>query len=114
MSIQSLRTFDDPFYTMTTALDGVEYLFEFRYNQRENAWYFSISLTDGTLLDAGVKVVCNRPILRRFANEHLPPGVLLAFANTTDKSTPGMGELGEDRRVTLVYYDADEVAAALA
>jgi hypothetical protein len=108
MAIQSLRTFDDPFYTMTTPLDGSDYLFEFRYAQRENAWYFSISLTDGTLLVAGVKVVCSRPLLRRYADLRLPPGVLMAFPNTSDDSTPGMGELGEDRRVALIYATADE------
>lgn len=110
MAIQSLRTFEESFYTMTTALDGSDYLFEFRYNQRENVWYFSISLSDGTLLVSGVKIVCNRPLLTRFADVRLPPGVLIAFANTTDESPPGLTELGEDRRVTLLYYDASELA----
>lgn len=110
MSIQSLRTFEDPFYTMTTTLDGSDYLLEFRYNQREAAWYFNISLTDGSLLVAGVKVVCNRSLLKRFADVRLPPGVLVAFANTTDHSVPGLADLGEDRRATLMYYSASELA----
>lgn len=109
MSIQSLRTFEDPFYTMTTTLDGSDYLFDFRYNQREDAWYFNISLTDGTLLVAGIKVVCNRSLLKRFADVRLPPGALLAFANTTDASVPGLTELGEERRATLLYYSASEL-----
>lgn len=111
--MQSLRTFEDPFYTMTTVLDGTDYLFEFRHNQREDCWYFSISLTDGTLLVAGVKVVCDRPLLRRFTNVRLPPGILLAFANTTDKSPPKLADLGQDRRVTLIYYAKAEVDAEL-
>jgi hypothetical protein len=110
MSIQSLRTFDDPFYTMTTALDGSDYLLEFRYNQREAAWYVNVSLSDGTLLAAGVKIVCNRPLLVHFSDERLPPGVLVAYANSTDASVPGLTELGEDRRVTLLYYSASELA----
>lgn len=111
MSVMALRTFDDPFYTMTVPLDGSDYMLEFRYNQRENAWYFSVSLTDGTLLAAGIKVVCNRSLLSRFADTRLPPGILLAYANTTDASTPGMGELGQGLRATLTYFDAAEVAA---
>lgn len=108
MALEAIRTFDDPFYSMTVALDGSDYLFEFRYNQREDCWYFDLSLTDGTLLVAGVKVVCNRPLLKRFVDTRLPPGTLIAFANTNDASPPGLTELGEDRRVTLVYSPKDE------
>lgn len=108
MSIEALRTFDDPFYSMTTVLDGSEYFFEFRYNQREDCWYFNISLTDGTLLVAGVKVICNRPLLKRFADTRLPAGQLVAIPNTNDDDPPGLLELGEDRRVTLIYFSARE------
>jgi hypothetical protein len=110
--MQSLRTFDTPFYTMTTVLDGTDYLFEFRYNQRENCWYFSVSTTDGVALVSGVKIVSNRPLLSRFADVRLPPGMLVAFANTTDASPPGLADLGEDRRVTLIYYTAAEIASS--
>lgn len=108
--MQSLRTFDDPFYTMTVPLDGTDYLFEFRHNQREDCWYFSISLTDGTALASGVKVVSDRPLLSRFGDVRLPPGMLVAFANTSDKSPPRLADLGEDRRVTLIYFAAEEIA----
>lgn len=108
MALEAIRTFDDPFYSMTVALDGSDYLFEFRYNQREDCWYFDLSLTDGTLLVAGVKVVCNRPLLKRFVDTRLPPGTLIAFSSTNDASPPGLTELGEDRRVTLVYSPKDE------
>ena len=107
--MQSIRTFEDPFYTMTTVLDGTDYLFEFRFNQRESCWYFSISTTDGEALASGVKIVSERPLLRRFADVRLPPGILIAASNTTDKSPPGLTELGEDRRVTLIYSALGEV-----
>lgn len=108
--MQALRTFDSPFYTMTVPLDGTDYLFELRYNQRENCWYFSIALSDGTALANGVKIVCNRPLLTRFADVRLPAGMLVAFANTSDQSPPGLTELGADRRATLIYYTKDEVS----
>lgn len=105
-----LATFDDPFYTFTTTLDGKQYIFEFRYNQRENTWYFSVELPDGTALVNGVKVVCGIPLLARVADVRLPPGYIMARANGTDASPPGMGELGEDKRVTLLYFTQDELA----
>jgi len=109
MSVFNVPTSDDPFYTQVTDLDGTDYILEFRYNQREDAWYFSISLSDETRLISGVKVVCGVNLLGRFAQEHLPPGILMAIANEDDDSTPGTGALGIGKRVTLVYFDASEL-----
>lgn len=108
--MQLLRTFEDPFYRMSTTLDGTDYLFEFRYSQRESCWYFSTYLTDGTLLVAGVKVVCNRSLLSRFASVALPKGKLVAFASGADASPPGLDELGIGKRVELTYVTVAELA----
>jgi hypothetical protein len=97
---------------MTVTLDGSDYLFEFRFNQREGRWYFDVALTDGTVLVRGIKVVCNTDLLKRFGDTRLPPGKLVAFANTSSREAPGQLELGEDKRVTLLYFDAAEVAEA--
>lgn len=111
MAIVSLRTFSDPFYTCTVNLDGSDYLFEWRYNQREDAWYFDIALTDGTTLARGIKVVCLLPLLKRFADSRLPKGQLIAWPNTDSRKLPGLDELGEDRRVTLLYFDESELTS---
>jgi len=108
VAIVSLRTFEDPFYTCVVTLDGSDFLFEWRYNQREDRWYFDVSLTDGTLLVRGVKVVCLVPLLSRFADSRLPKGTLMAWPNTDSRAAPGLKELGEDKRVTLIYFDASE------
>ena len=108
MSIEVIRTFEDPFYTMSTTLDGSDFLFEFRYNQREDAWYFDVALTDGTVLVRGVKVICNKPLLQRFADSRLPKGTLIAWPNTNTRKAPGLLELGEDKRVTLLYFSLSE------
>lgn len=103
-----IPTFEDPFYSTNVALEGSSYTFEFRYNQRENSWYLSISLPDGTELVKGVKIVCRKHLLQRCAEVRLPRGMLMAFPNTSDDTTPGLLELGEDKRVTLIYYTSDE------
>lgn len=112
MSIVSVRTFEDPFYNEVVTLDGSDYLLEFRYNQREDRWYFDVSLTDGTMLVRGVKVVCGVPLLTRYADARLPKGALVALPNTTGNTSPGLKELGEDRRVTLFYFDQSEGVVA--
>lgn len=107
--ILQIPTFDSPFYTQVIDLDGVDYLFDFRYNQRENAWYFSIALVDETPLVSGIKIVVNVGLLQRFPSPLLPPGLLIALSNTTDQSPPGIGELGTTSRVTLLYFDKAEL-----
>lgn len=110
MAVFVIPTFTDPFYTMTVALEGRDYVFEFRYNQREDVWYFSIGLPDGTTIAAGLKVVCRREFLHRIADVRLPRGTLLAVSNELplDESPPGLEELGEGRRVQLIYATSDE------
>jgi len=105
MTIQIVPTSpDEAFYSQRTTLDGVVYVLTFRLNQRENTYRFDLALSDGTLLASGVKVVCNRPLLERIAwNLQAPKGVLVAIAGGADESCPGLGELGEGRRVTLYY-----------
>lgn len=111
MAIVTLPSFDDPFHRFTTALDGTDYVFEFRYNQREQVWYFSLYLVDGTALTTGVKVVCKTHLLERYRDAALPQGVLMAIPNDGDDTPPAIGELGDDRRVSLVYFSPADVRA---
>ncbi len=109
MTVQIIPTDTEPFYTQETSLEGSAYSLEFRYSQREGTWYFSLGLPDGTELASGVKVMCNRPLLKRWADVRLPPGDILAVPNDGDDSPPGLEELGEGRRVTLLYLPSDGV-----
>jgi hypothetical protein len=111
MSVEVIRTFSDPFYTMSVALDGADYFLEWRYNQREDRWYFDVSLTDGTILVRGVKVVCSVPLLSRFADSRLPKGTLIALPNEGNNRAPGLNELGEGKRVTLHYVSRSELSS---
>lgn len=105
MSAFMIPTATDPFYSQVTDFDGIDYLLEFRYNQRENAWYFDISLADETKLFSGIKVEIGANLLGRFSDIRLPQGQLFAVASGNDESTAGLLELGIDSRVTLVYVD---------
>lgn len=110
MSVQVIPTDTDPFYTQETSLDGVRYSLEFRYSQREKVWYLSIGLPDGTELASGIKVVCNFSLLKYRADVRLPPGLLVAVSSTPDDSPPGLDELGEDARVSLIYTPFADLA----
>lgn len=111
MAIFTLATGSDPFYDFTATLDGVNYAFDFRYNQREACWYFSIGLNDGTDLANGVKVVCGPSLLSTFVDDRLPPGALIAMSSTADNSPPGLSDLAPGARVSIIYADAAEIAS---
>jgi hypothetical protein len=107
--MNSIPTSDDIFYTQITTLDGSDYLLEFRFNTREGVWYLQISLTDGTLLATGIKLVSNWPLLQKFADPRMPPGELMALAQGPDDSPAGQEELGIGLRVELTYFSHDEL-----
>lgn len=107
MSILTIPTTSDPFYSQTVNLEGVDYLFEFRWNQRESSWYLAIYQSDETLL-CSVKVVTNWDLLRRFTDPRLPPGPLFAKANPLgDTTNPGLTDFGPGLRVELKYLTSD-------
>lgn len=110
---------DEPNYSIAVTLDGVDYIMAFRYSERENCFYLDLSLTDGTPLSMGRKVVCARSLWKPFRyNKSIPQGAILAVPAAGASDGPpgfdadGNGELGDGRRVVLVYFTAAEIAAA--
>lgn len=97
---------DVPNYTQRVTLDGREYLLGFDWNDREQRWYLSISTVDETPLAMGIKVIANWPLLRKFTDDRLPPGVLMAADLSPEGGEPpGFSDLG--RRVKLHYFGED-------
>ncbi len=108
MAQSFVPTSDTPFYSQRTTLEGREFLLQFIYNQRENVYYLTIRQTDNTVIKAGIKVVTNWPLLRRYKYDaRLPPGELYAFS-FHDDAPAGFGEIGETKRVRLTYFDSEE------
>lgn len=66
-------------------------------------------LVDGTVLEAGEMVRCRFPLFPRLVDSRKYAGKLIAFSNNNNEEAPAIGELGEDRRVTLWYFDPGDV-----
>lgn len=98
------------FYTKRVPLDGVDYLFEFKYSQRQDAFYLTVLDSVGDHIVGPFKIVANFPLFgfRRYA-VGLPPGELWAIDFKAQTSAPGMNVLGAD--IPLVYYDEAEAGA---
>lgn len=115
MALLTIPTFDSTFYTQTTVLESVSYLFYFAYNQREDTWSFSISDSSGNLLVDGVKIVCNISLIAQYQYiTGLPPGLLFCLTTTTDDSPPGLEDLVSGGRCLLQYLESTTPAGFLA
>lgn len=95
-------------YDQRTELDGVTYLFTFRWNTRRERWTFSIDGLDGTPILTGQTVSLFIPLNRRAVGG--PPGMLLAVPEDGSTEPPGLLDLGA--RVRLYYLTAAELAEA--
>jgi len=93
-------------YDQRTQLEGVEYLFSFRYNLRRELWTFSIAALDGAAILTGQTVHVGILLNRRAVQG--PPGLFIAISETDDPSPPSLHELGA--RVKLCYLTVAEVA----
>lgn len=94
-------------YDQRTQLEGIEYLWSFRYNLRRELWTFSLQALSGAPILTGQTVYVGVRLNRRAVGG--PPGVLIAVSETDDLDPPMLEELGA--RVKLMYLTAAEVAA---
>lgn len=99
-----------PHFQFSTELEGVAFTFEFRWNDREEAWFLTLGDGEGNPIAAGVRVVVNYPLFSRFRDPRLPTGFLIAVDTEATERDPGFEDLG--RRVVLTYATAAELAAA--
>jgi hypothetical protein len=126
MALLELTTRTDgiPHYTQRIALEGVDYLFTFRYGQRRGAWVFDLATLDGVAIVTGQLVLANgQDLLRRSAVAEKPPGILWAWNIVVPPkdeggafALPGLYDLGgPDGRCRMYYTEsttAEENAAA--
>lgn len=99
-----------PYYRQKTKLEGREFVLYFSYNERIARWYVSIFDEEETPLLRGLKLMTNRPLLRHYRTDtRLPPGELMALAQDGSHEPPALNELGEGKRVELVYLEAADL-----
>lgn len=82
-------------------LDGVDYGFRWRYNQRGARWFLDVTDTDDTPIVEGVPVVCGWPLFDLLTDPRRPPGELIVEDRENAYATPGQEDLGVS---AVVYY----------
>ena len=107
MSVTLPTLVDTPSFEVECQLDGVLYVFAFRWNGRAEQWVFDLADATRDPIVSGIAVVVDFPLARRGADPRLPPGALFAVDTTNTQTDPGLVDLG--RRVVLVYFTAAEL-----
>ncbi len=115
MTSQVIPTGTDPSYEQTVTLDGIPYLLDFQYNQREDRWYLELSTVDGDPIYGAVKLVPEYPLFCQCVDARQPPGQFFVISSeANDDSPPGLDELDVGARCKLVYIPAADVETVLA
>jgi hypothetical protein len=95
------------FFDQLTQLDGREYLLRFVWHDRTSQWKLGIYDQDENLLVPGVGLKVTWPLLRRFRDARLPPGLLMCVDQSgQDSDVESPEELGQ--RVMLLYITSDD------
>lgn len=94
-----------PFHRFSIELDGRVYILKFRFNFRDSRWHMSILQEDETVLIAGIPLVVSWGLIRRFADERLPPGEFFVEDVTGENTEPGENSFG--RTHFLRYREVD-------
>jgi hypothetical protein len=98
-----------PHFEERVQLDGEPYTLEFRWNEREGSWRFSIGTSEGDPIAVNLKVLPGGQALgARVKDVRMPPGLIAVVDTGGTDTPPGLHDLGA--RVQIVYFTAEEVA----
>lgn len=98
-----------PFYTFSTTIDNVEYVFNVRWNGRDGAWYFDVSEVDNVPIASGVKVVLGGFLGRAINHPLFRDGVIVAVDTSDAGKDATFDDIGT--RVQVMRLTLDEVLA---
>jgi len=102
-----------PFYVFQVPLDEVSFQLEFKFNERDQAWYLSILDPAGNDLRTGLRVVSDWTLLRLWAEiDKRPAGEMIAVAQGGIARPALIDELGKE--IIFTYLDAAEIQAVSA
>jgi hypothetical protein len=86
-----------------------QFLFDIRWNNRDESWYMDMRDQDEDLIVAGMRIVLGSPLGARTADSRFPPGVFLAIDTTNSGQEATYDDLGE--RVIVMFFSPEELAA---
>ena len=99
-----------PNETQQVTLSGTLYTLRWRWNERDARWFLDLSLSDGTPIVSGMRVVTGWDLLSSVPGTVRPPGAIIFYDITTPDTVlrgvdPGLDDFGD--RVAGYYVVED-------
>lgn len=95
--------------TFGVTLDGKKFQLYFRFNYRDDAWFFSAKDSAGDWLIQGRRVVGQARLIPELRLETQPAGALLTIDVDGLGHAPGRHELGTGAAIQIIYLSAQDV-----
>lgn len=95
-----------PHYRVGVTLSGEQFLFDVRWNGRDEAWYLDVRADDATAIRTGIRVVLGTLLGGRVVDPRFPPGFLQAVDLTNSGTEATLDDLGT--RVQIYYYPFED------
>lgn len=103
MAVFSIPTsVTEQFYAIEIELDGVIFKLQFKFNNRDSAWYLDILDIDENHLRSGIRVVNDWALLRLWKQVSRPAGEIIPVADEQQSGPAGVDELGASVILTYV------------
>lgn len=96
-----------PAWTQEVLLDNVNYQIRAIWNDLYEYWTLDFLTESGALIMAGLKLMPNWELIRRYGNEDLPPGALTCFTITGRNTRIDYDDL-MDGNAMLIYEPVEE------
>lgn len=111
-ALPTSKELTDDFYSFARELDGVAYVFTFKWNVRASAWFLSLSLADGTALVSGIKVTVGLVMFKWWADRSNSfAGAIYVMDSSGTDVDPGRYDLAPDGRCTMYYLEEVDLRA---
>lgn len=98
-----INTIDNKKIKQTTTLDGIAYVFEFKFNNRLNKWIMDILTTSNEIIVSGIIMQTNLPLLQNYYHLDIPQGDLFCVDMENENKDAEIDDLGT--RVLLMYNE---------
>ena len=102
---------ESPKFRFNTELDGGNFIFSFRFNERVDRWVMSISDATETPLVMGIPILLGTVFYDQFKNPGLPKGRLFAINPESPNVEAGRDDLGKS--VFIYYMDEGDLEARI-
>ena len=90
-------------------MDGINYTFKYKYNERADRLYISIYLNSRPIIE-GVKIIENQMLLSQYLVDNLIAGDLVCTRMLGDESTRAtLGTIGIGNTYELQYFSRQEL-----